>query len=145
MVAGIPLIQERRYTVEEFRQICQLPENDTKCLELIDGVIVEMSSSSKRNTIIAGLIIYYLNAFVIPRGIGFVSVSDGGYHLGDGNIRQPDVAFITKARSEGLDGVEFPVAPDLAVEVLSPSEPLRAVLKKVRAYLAGGWTLGLGG
>jgi Uma2 family endonuclease len=138
-------IQERLYTAEEFWEIAQRPENQDKRLELIDGVIVEMAPSSQKNTVVAGRIIYFLNAFVIPRDLGYVTGPDGGFTIDGHNGYQPDAAFISKARHAELKGVEFPVAPDLAVEVISPSESSNDVLKKVTRYLQAGtkrvWTL----
>ncbi len=138
-------IQEKLYTAEEFWEIAQRPENQEKRLELIDGVIVEMAPSSQKNTVVAGRMIYFLNAFVIPRNLGYVTGPDGGYTIDEHNGYQPDAAFISKARHAELKGVEFPVAPDLAVEVISPSESSNDVLKKVKRYLQAGtklvWTL----
>src|SRR5262245_49466887 len=115
-------VKERLYTAKEFWEITRLPENEDKRLALIDGEIVEMASSSQKNTVIAGRIIYFLNAIVIPRDLGYVTGADGGFTLDEHNARQPDVGYISKTRHPELDGVEFPIAPDLAVEVISPSE-----------------------
>jgi Uma2 family endonuclease len=139
------VLRERLYTAAEFWEIERLPENVDKRLELIDGVIVEMASSTQQNAVIAGRVIYFFNAFVIPRDLGYVSGPDGGYTVNTGNAYQPDAAFISKARHAELKGVEFPIAPDLAVEVISPSESSNDVMKKVRRYLQSGtqivWTI----
>lgn len=132
------VLRERLITANEFWDIAQLPENAEKRLELIDGVIVEMASSSQMNTVIAMRIGYFLNAFVIPGDLGYVSGADGGYTITETNAYQPDVGFISKARHAALQGVAFPIAPDLAVEVISPSESANDVLKKVRRYLQAG-------
>lgn len=138
-------IQERLYTAEEFWEIAQKPENRDKRLELIDGVIVEMAPSSQKNTVIGMRVGYFLNAWVIPRDQGYITGADGGYTIDGHNGYQPDAAFISKERHAKLEGVEFPVAPDLAVEVISPSESSNDVLKKVTRYLQAGtklvWTL----
>lgn len=133
--------RERLYTVEEFRQLARLPENEARRLELVQGMIVEMAASRPINTIIAGRIIHYLNAHVLPRNIGYVTVPDGGFKLKAGTSRQPDVAFVSKARAPQIPD-EFDFAPDFAVEVVSPNED---VLKKVDEYLYAGcqivWTV----
>ncbi len=92
------LQQERLYTAEEFFEIASLPENEDKRLELDDGVIVEMAGSSPINTVTAGRILHFVNAFVIPRDLGFVSGADGGFKLAPKRVRLPDVGFISKAR-----------------------------------------------
>ncbi len=139
------VLQEKLYTAAEFWEVAQRRENADKRLELIDGVIVEMASSSQKNTVIAGRFIYFLNAFVIPRDLGYVTGPDGGYTISERNAFQPDAAFISKDRHPILEGVEFPIAPDLAVEVISPSESSNDVLKKVQRYIGAGthyvWTV----
>jgi Uma2 family endonuclease len=128
------LHQERLYTTDEFREIARLPENEGRRLELDEGVIIDMGSSSPTNSVVAMRIGYYLNAFVIPHDAGFVSGADGGYQLAPRKVRQPDVGFVSKARLPAL-GDEFGLAPDLAVEVVSPNED---VFKKATEYLRAG-------
>lgn len=66
--------------------------------------------------------------------MGWVTPTDGGYSLGDGTVVMPDVGFIRFERARTLLPV-FPVAPDLAVEVVSPNED---VLHKAARYLTAG-------
>jgi len=127
-------IEEKLYTAEEFWEIAQAPENELRRLELDEGVIVEMAESSPTNTVIAARVIYFLNAFVIPRNMGYVTAPDGGFKLGDKKVRQPDAAFISKDRLTKLPK-HFNLPPDLAVEIVSPNED---VLKKVNEYLGAG-------
>lgn len=135
------VLRERLITASEFWDIAQLPENAEKRLELIDGVIVEMAPSSQINTVIAGRIIYFLNVVVIPQDLGYVSGPDGGYTITEKNAYQPDVGFISKARHAELQGVAFPIAPDIAFEVISPSESSNDVNKKVQRYIQAGTKL----
>jgi Uma2 family endonuclease len=134
-------LRERLFTADEFFEMARLSENEDRRLELDEGVIVEMASSSPTNTVTAGRIIYFLNAFVLPRGLGYVTVPDGGFRLTEHKVRQPDAAFISKRRLPELPD-EFHIPPDLAVEVVSPNED---VLKKVNEYLNAGtavvWTV----
>ncbi|MEL6149461.1 MAG: Uma2 family endonuclease [Chloroflexota bacterium] len=138
-------LPQTRYTIADYLAIAALPENTHRRLELIDGMIVEMPPSSKRNTIIAGIIIHYLNAFVLPKSIGYVTVPDGGFQITEENTFQPDAAYISKERMPDLDGVVFEVAPDLAVEVISSGETATSVNTKTRRYLEAGtkavWTV----
>jgi Uma2 family endonuclease len=133
-----PAIMTPTMTADEFMAFVLLPENADKTFELIEGVPVEMPSSSQKNTVIAMRIGHFFNAWVIPRDLGFVSGADGGYRLNDNNVYQPDVAFISKARHAELSGVEFPIAPDIAVEIISASEDSIEVLRKAGRYIATG-------
>lgn len=128
------VIRDKLYTAEEFWVIARLPENEGRRLELDEGVIVEMAASSPKNTVIAGRVIHYLNAFVIPRDLGYVTTPDGGFKLAPKKVRQPDAAFISKTRAPELPD-EFEIAPDLAVEVVSPNED---IFKKAGEYLRAG-------
>lgn len=128
------VIREKRYTAHEFWQIARQPAYEGHRLELDEGVIVDMASSKPINTVIAGRVIYFFNAYVIPRDLGYVTVPDGGFKLGTHKVRQPDAAFISKVRLPVLPE-DFELAPDLAVEIVSENED---IFKKAREYLAAG-------
>ncbi len=129
------VVQEKLYTVEEFFEIAALPENEDRRLELDEGVIVDMGSSSRLNTVTAIRIAHFLASFVIPNNLGYITGADAGYRLTSGRARRPDVAFISRVHGITLEGVAFPIAPDLAVEVVSPDED---VLKKANEYIRSG-------
>ncbi len=131
-------VHERLTTTAEFWAIVERPENADKRLELINGVIVEVPPSSKINAILGSWIIALLNMFVTPKRLGYVTGADGGYELGPHDTVIPDAAFIAKVRAAGVEGKTFPVAPDLAVEVISPSETKTSVADKVQRYFHAG-------
>jgi Uma2 family endonuclease len=131
-------VREQLYTVEEFHEIVALPENEDRRLELDDGVIIDMGSSSKVNTITAVRVSTSLSNFVQPRKLGYITGSDGGYKVGTRKVRRPDVGYISTARAGSLKGVDFDGAPDLAVEVVSPDED---ILKKAHDYFRAGCQL----
>lgn len=128
------VLRERLYTAEEFWKYIDLPENDEKRLELEDGEIIDVGESRPVNTVTASRIGYFLNAFVIPHNLGYVTGADGGFKLGEKRVRIPDVGFISKARMPKLPK-RFGVAPDLAVEVVSEDEDIH---RKAREYLTAG-------
>ncbi len=129
-------VQQREVTAEEFWQIVQ-KSGDKQRLELIDGAIVEMPPSSPENTITAGRILAFVFNFVEERNLGFVSGADGGYTLSPNTVFVPDVAFVSKARVPTIPR-EFQGAPDLAIEVISPSETPREINDKTARYLTSG-------
>ncbi len=128
---------DQGYSIDEFIKIAQQPENEHRHLELIEGEIVEMPPSSKRNTILAARFVRLIGNYVDENNLGYVSGADGGYKVGE-NYLQPDCAFIASARIQNLDGVYFETAPNLAVEVISESESSVRVLGKARLYLQSG-------
>jgi Uma2 family endonuclease len=131
-------IQERLYTAEELWEIAHQPEYADKRLELIRGVIQEMPPSSPTNTVVTARFVRLIGNYVDEHDLGFVTGADDGFTLGPNDVRLPDAAFISKSRITTLPEKTFPFAPDLAVEVVSPSETSRKVLDKVRAYLESG-------
>jgi len=71
---------------------------------------------------------------------GILTASQAGFRMASGNVRLPDFAFTRYDRfpnSEVPDGfVEF--APDLAVEIISPSEEPADMARKVGEYFVSG-------
>lgn len=134
-------VQEQTYTVEEFLKVAQSAEYRDQRLELINGEICVMSPSSSLNASVALRIGRFLDEYVEKHNLGYATGADGGYRLGHRNVLVPDVAFISAGRTRGPGDNVFEVAPDLAVEVISPSETNRQVLDKARAYLQAGTEL----
>jgi Uma2 family endonuclease len=119
---------------------------DEYIYEVVDGVLVRMAGSGKRVTIIGNIINNALFNFVIPRRLGIVTPADGVYKFpGAETGLIPDVGFYTAAREATIPDVDddkpIPFAPDLAVEVASPSQDADDLAAKVRTYLRGGTRL----
>ncbi len=128
------VVREKLYTAEEFFEIAELSENEDKRLELDNGVIVEVAASRPIKSVTGARIGYFLNAFVIPRDLGYVTGADGGFKLAPKVVQLPDVGFISKGRVAQIPR-RFEIAPDLAVEIVSPTED---IFKKAREYLQAG-------
>jgi Uma2 family endonuclease len=83
-----------------------------------------------------------LGAFVEAHRLGVVLTCDTAFvlHRDPDTVRAPDVAFVERERyaSFGDDTGALPGAPDLAIEVLSPSDAYSDVHAKVADYLAAG-------
>src|SRR3954462_11143962 len=124
------VLREKLVMAEEFFEIARLPENDEKRLELDDGEIVEMAESSPINTVTAVRISTFINIVVMAHNLGYVTGADGGFKLAEKRVRQPDVGFISKGRMPKLPR-RFTIAPDLAVEIVSPDED---IFKKALEY-----------
>lgn len=131
-------IQEKKLTVDQFWELAQQPHYQDKQLELIDGELVVMSPSSGRNSGIAVAIASLIYFHVKQHNLGSVTGADGGYEVGENTVLVPDVGFIQQARIPDGDFVFYPVPPDLAVEVISPSETRLSIQHKTRLYLEAG-------
>lgn len=132
-------VQKKTYTLAAFEAISDLPENRDRILELIEGEIVEKMPTNPYCSALATLIAYFMNGHVIEHDLGYVTGADGGYNISEENSFAPDVGFISKTRQPELPRRGYnPIPPDLAVEVISPSDSYSDVSKKVATYLRNG-------
>jgi Uma2 family endonuclease len=123
----------RRMTEEEF---LRLPDDGRK-YELVDGEPKEVPAGHKHDAI--GFNVGFL---LKPhaRGRGILAGSQAGFRMQNGNIRSPDVSFTLKSRlvdGQPSDGFEN-LAPDLCIEIISPSEEREEMMRKVREYFGAG-------
>jgi len=134
-------IQTKTYTVSEF--LALIDELDPKKrYELVNGEIVEMPPTNLINSIIAAFIVRMLGNFIDENQIpAHVAGADGGYAITDEDVRIPDVSVIFIERKPDLGDMDVIVAPDLAVELISPSETPRKINEKTALYLHNGTKL----
>jgi Uma2 family endonuclease len=129
-----------RFTVDD---LWRLGEGDTR-RELVNGEIIEMAPVGGVHGRMTLRIARRLVEYVERHGGGEVVVGDVGFVLAlphdPERVRAPDVAFISTSRlPQGRLPEGFILgAPDLAVEVLSPSDNPVDVQQKVRDYLDAG-------
>ena len=111
---------------------------DGRLYELVDGEIV-MSPAGMRHAEIAGKIFHFIATFLETHPIGRVYPDNVGIVLPNGNVRSPDVTFIRNEKLSGKSPEGYgEVIPDLAVEVLSPSDSLEHVGRKIGEFLECG-------
>jgi Uma2 family endonuclease len=108
--------------------------------ELIDGVLVE-KTMGYLESIVAIAIARHLGNYVAARQLGVVLGADGTLKVLPDQVRIPDVCFIAWDRFPNgklLPQPIPPVAPDLAVEVLSKGNTEGEMQRKLRDYFAAG-------
>ncbi len=125
-------------TAEEFSQ---LPD-DGRVLELIDGIVVEVEPPPGiQHEYVIMRVGRLLGTHVEEHGLGAV-VGGPGFVLARGpdEVRAPDVAFIAGDRGDQVARTPgyWAGAPDLVVEILSPSNTLAELEKKAQKWLDGG-------
>ncbi len=78
--------------------------------------------------------------FTNKHQLGRVYGSSAGYRMKSGNVRSPDVSFVRKSRlPQGKSPEGFAhFAPDLAVEILSPSDRVKEIQDKIAEYFENG-------
>lgn len=132
------VIREGRFTREDLRALYEQPENAEKRFELLDGEIIEVPSASPLHQWIVARILFVILNFVETHNRGLVFGSGMAYVLPNGDDLIPDVSFISKERQGWPLPKQFEYAPDLAVEVASPSNSERQLLDKAESFLESG-------
>ena len=110
--------------------------------ELIRGVLSETMPTGREHGQIVTRLVIRLGNFVEPRSLGILTASDSGVWLehDPDTVREPDVAFFSAEKSPPDERVTgyAQVAPDLAVEIVSPSDRLPGVNDKALMWLRYG-------
>lgn len=134
-------LPDRLLTIEEFER---LPEEDGYLLELVRGRIVREPRPAYEHGRLVAEIAARLREFARHQNLGVVVV-EAGFALSEepSIVRGPDVAFVSRERApERGRAPTFPrLAPDLAVEVASPSNTLTELHDKALDYLEAGTRL----
>lgn len=128
---------DRPLTIEEYER---LPPDEYRD-ELVRGWVVREPFPGAEHGWLSAELARRLGNFVVANELGRVVV-DSGFILDEAppTVRAPDIAFISAARipPTGLPSRFFPGAPDLAIEVVSPSNIPKEIQTKVDDYLAAG-------
>jgi len=109
--------------------------------ELDEGELGSTRLPTPFHNIVAGEIYIILSSFVDDNRLGCVFPPNTGYVLSHEKppVRGPDVSFVNVARYRSINlSRDIEGAPDLAVEVVSPSETAADLHRKIRQYLAAG-------
>lgn len=125
-------------SLEEFER---MPEEDAYRVELVRGRIVRDQLPGARHGHLTVKLAGWIDVYASERGIG-VTLAEVGFVLSvdPPTVRGPDVAFIAAERlpPEGVPVGFWRTAPDLAVEIVSPSNRAAEIQEKVLEYLAAG-------
>jgi Uma2 family endonuclease len=132
------MVATRPITIQEFERMAL----DGRW-ELIDGEPVEMTPAAGRSGWISATIVALLANHVRKSLLGWAFSAETGFILFDDRqtVRSPDAAVVLRSRLAELPDSFVPMAPDLAVEVLSPSDRMADALAKIAMYLQAGTPL----
>ena len=110
--------------------------------ELVKGELIRMPPPGHEHGLVTMQIAGPLYQHVKQHNLGTVYAAETGFliHQNPDTVRAPDVAFITRERLEASDTIEgyWIGAPDLCVEVLSPSDSVGYIEEKVTEWLEAG-------
>jgi len=113
--------------------------NPEKEYEIVAGQPEEKAMGGARHGGIGARLLSRLCSYVEAQRLGGVYGPDTSFQIGP-NERLPDIAFVAADRipPEGEPEGMWPFAPDLAVEILSPTDLHEKVSGKIREYFAAG-------
>ena len=121
--------------------LAALPDDPDHRYELVGGRLVKMSPTYGAHGRRTSDLHFALESYVRQHGLGVLTAAETGFNLTRPGERRetvlaPDIAFICTEHAPLVDVEEFPhVAPDLAVEVASPSDSRRRMGEKARRWL----------
>jgi Uma2 family endonuclease len=131
------MVATRHVSVEEFETTPPAGR-----WELIDGAIVAVTPAADESSSIGATIITVLGPHVRAHHLGRLYNAEGGFVLfpDRATVLAPDVAFVRAERApQGAARKHFPrLAPDLVVEVLSPSDCASETVAKLELYKEAG-------
>jgi len=117
----------------------QMPDDDSVRTELDEGELITMPPTGLDHGYYESRIVSILEQYVRQHRLGRVYCGEPGFRLGIATVRAPDVAFIRQERPEALKSRGFAKgAPDMAVEIFSPSDSVPQLMRKVKQYFAAG-------
>jgi Uma2 family endonuclease len=128
-------VDTRVFTADE---LFELPDDGSR-YELVEGELRRMSPAGAKHGAIIARILVRLGSHAEARGLGQVYSSETGFVLSRNpdTVLQPDVGYVRRERAVENDEF-FPGPPDIAFEVISPSDRYTEVDEKKDRYLSAG-------
>ena len=94
---------------------------DDKRYELLNGDLMMVPAPNRKHQWVLGRLHIELDRFTQEHGLGEVYVAPFDVVLSDTDVVQPDLLFISRAREHTINDENVRGAPDLVIEILSPS------------------------
>lgn len=120
--------------------LAEFLEHDVEGYEYVKGELVPMPPPSVEHGEISVNVVYYLYSHIRENQLGRLYTAETTFQVGE-RVMKPDVAFVSTAQLTGDKTKGFPIPPDLAIEVVSPSDVQSRIATKAREYLDAGTRL----
>lgn len=134
-MSAVPASHKKEWTEEELQA---LPDNGFN-YELVNGELKMSPKNNFRHGDICAELSMRLRYHARKNHLGRVFDSNTGFWMNNRNCRAPDISFVSKARISGQNPNKFfQGGPDLAVEVLSPSNTRAEMEQRLRDYFESG-------
>ena len=119
----------------------RMPDDGYK-YELVAGRLRKMTPAGSIHGVVGMRLAVAISVHVDQHQLGVVFAADTGFKLASSpdTVRAPDVSFVSRGRipTGGIPKAYWPGAPDLAVEVLSPTDVRSEIDERIDEYLRSG-------
>ena len=123
------------------QELLEMPDDGFR-YELVRGELRKRPLAGHVEGVVAAVVGVQIGKYAMESGLGGVYAAGTGFQLESDpdHVRAPSVAFIRRERAEAARGMPgfFPGPPDVAVEVISPTDRYTEVEEKVADYLDAG-------
>jgi len=116
-----------------YQDLIRLPEDRLRH-ELIEGEHIISATPTMRHQRVAFDLAFAISAFVRPRGLGTVFMAPLDVLFSQLDVVEPDVLYVSMSNAHRLQERYVEGAPDLAIEVLSPSSVRTDKIRKLGLY-----------
>jgi len=123
----------KKITFAEFKEL-DFPDDDRFLYELLDGEPVQRNTPSIQHQRIARNVFRKLDQFVLEKNLGEVFFAPIALLVDDYNAPQPDVMFVSNKNANAFGDDVLVRAPELVVEILSPSTMADDRYRKRKLY-----------
>ena len=117
---------------QTYQDYCTTPDDER--YELLDGNLMMVPAPNMKHQQVLLTLTLKLGNFTKEHGLGRVCVAPCDVVLSDTDVVQPDLLFISRAREHTLTDDNVRGAPDLVIEILSPSTADRDLGYKYELY-----------
>ena len=122
-----------------YEDYCAAPADER--YELLDGELIMVPAPNLKHQMVSAEIYAQLREFIKDRALGTLLYAPCDVLFSDNDVVQPDLLFVSRQREHLLrDGQKVQGAPDLVVEILSPSTADRDQGEKLALYARHGVT-----
>ncbi|HSE63042.1 MAG TPA: Uma2 family endonuclease, partial [Thermoanaerobaculia bacterium] len=121
-----------------YAELQELPRNDSRIVELIEGEIFMTPSPNTRHQRAAGRLFRALSDFVERNELGEVFIAPYDIVFSKWTALEPDLLFIRRERFSIITEANVQGVPDLVIEILSPSRKAYDRRKKLTVYEKAG-------
>ena len=135
-----PLVPEGAPSASTTMTLEEFLESGLEEYEYVEGELIPRMPTSLIHSRISVTLILSLGSHVRENQLGDIHVSSAGFRVGE-RMLIPDIAFVSNSRIPDDMNKAAPIPPDLAVEVVSPTDVFDRIVSKAFAYLAAGTQL----